>query len=219
METRLTRGEYWLLETVVTSYSPLCFLDAEGYAPPSSIESMYNKPGHGLSREALLDTLVRLHDDGLICFRPSGSDDFLPLTRDDISEAARDPRRGRSEQCLVYGLTALGGETWEAFARPNWDRFILIDWEHEQRSEHLTCANELRIHQYLRGLDTVVYDVDVSSVRVTAIGEWDATYWRKLPQGYQAKVSWVAERPQSGMLERFAFAGFCEMRDRWYRWM
>ena len=40
MQTRLSRGEYWLLETVVEVACPLAFLDASGYGKRSrSLES------------------------------------------------------------------------------------------------------------------------------------------------------------------------------------
>ena len=47
MQSRLSRAEYWLLETVVESACPLTFLDATKYDKPDGIEVMFSKPGHG----------------------------------------------------------------------------------------------------------------------------------------------------------------------------
>jgi len=63
---RLTRGEYWLLETVVQEYCPLCFLNPEAYDTPDGIELMFNKPGHGLSGLDLIETLSRLSAGGTL---------------------------------------------------------------------------------------------------------------------------------------------------------
>ena len=60
MEPRFTRGEYWLLETAVEDQWPVRLLI------DSDLELHVNKTGHGLTREALIETLHRLIASGLI---------------------------------------------------------------------------------------------------------------------------------------------------------
>ena len=63
MDPRFTRGEYWLLETVVERELSVCELIR------SDLELLLNKKGHGLSRASLVETLYRLLDSGLIYAR------------------------------------------------------------------------------------------------------------------------------------------------------
>ncbi|WP_406698838.1 hypothetical protein V5E97_08130 [Singulisphaera sp. Ch08] len=60
MEPRFTRGEYWLLETVVEGGRPVLFLRSPW------IEAIFNKPGHGMDRQSLVEALERLFRMGLI---------------------------------------------------------------------------------------------------------------------------------------------------------
>ncbi len=60
MEPRFTRGEYWLLETVVEGGRPFVYIHAPEF------NQALNKTGHGLDRASLVDTLERLFQNGLI---------------------------------------------------------------------------------------------------------------------------------------------------------
>ena len=50
MEPRFTRGEYWLLETVIECEFEVCAL------VDSNLESFWDKKGHGLTRASLVET-------------------------------------------------------------------------------------------------------------------------------------------------------------------
>ena len=60
MEPRFTRGEYWLLETVVEHEFEVCTLI------DSDLESFCDKKGHGLTRTSLVETFHQLLSSGLI---------------------------------------------------------------------------------------------------------------------------------------------------------
>ena len=55
MEPRFTRGEYWLLETVVEQEWEICALIW------SELEIVLNKKGHGLTRASLVETFHEKH--------------------------------------------------------------------------------------------------------------------------------------------------------------
>ncbi len=83
---RLTRGEYWLLESVVRGGMAIGWLDWPG------LEECLNKPGHGLDRPTLVETLWRLFSDGLIS-----------ASRQDSSGEVSQPDREAIEASLHLG--------------------------------------------------------------------------------------------------------------------
>ena len=117
MEPRLTRGEYWLLETAVKSYYPLRWLDSDDPG------LLFNKPGHGLDRDRLVATLGALFRDELI--EASRNDEWCVLDELQIRNALTEQPPLKNPSCTRYRLTKRGAATWEAFAAPEWDRFIL----------------------------------------------------------------------------------------------
>ena len=60
MEPRFTRGEYWLLETVVERELEVV------RSLPANLNRFLGKKGHGLTRASLVETLHRLLSSGLI---------------------------------------------------------------------------------------------------------------------------------------------------------
>ena len=121
MEPRFTRGEYWILETVVESLFPVSGLI------DSDFEVSLNKKGHGLTRASLVETLHQLISSGLI-YAESEVGGFIS-THQQIERALNE--RGWEVDLIngktimhYYGLTQEGGAQWEAFAAPNWQRYI-----------------------------------------------------------------------------------------------
>jgi hypothetical protein len=218
MEPSLTRGEYWLLQTVVEWACPLCFLDSEGYHDPHSIEQMFNKPGHGLNRDRLIATLEKLFQEGWIMAKIK--DEPVFLTRHQIINALDETSPRQNDSCTYYRLTPKGGEVWEAFATPDWSRFILEDRNDETHAGVITSMIPGRLEKYLRSLNLVQYEVDFDSAQTEEIGPWDATYWKVLPNGHRTRFQWSKEiDPLFGNdLLYLAFCGFCDFRDEWYRW-
>jgi hypothetical protein len=109
-----TRGEYWLLELVVTfRVSVASLLDPD-------IEALYNKPGHGMHRERLMHALESLTKRGLIAFHRTTAAGESPVA--DFGAAFDEPPSCREK--IYYGLTPNGGAQWEAFACPKWEQFV-----------------------------------------------------------------------------------------------
>ena len=219
-QPRLTRGEYWLLETVVDLRVPLHFLEADGYSENSSIELMFNKPGHGLARAQLLECLHDLFHGGLIAVS-TFADEPPWLPTDEQMAAALCAKRS-DKSALYYGLTEKGGAVWETFAVPDWDRFILEDFDNENHTGKVMCATLWRLERYLGyfGLNLLDQTIDSDTVQIQDCGPWQATYWKQLPQGFCARFAcgWTERGINRDQMKWLAFGGLCAFRDGWYRW-
>lgn len=223
MNPRLTRGEYWLLETAVTFRCPMCYLCSEHYREPDGIEWFFNKTGHNLNRSDLVATLAALFQEGLI--EAVRDDEVCQLSDLQIGEALSEKRTLENPNWTCFRLTARGGAVWEDFAAPRWDRFVLDDWiglnkdDHEFRSGSAMCQSERRLQFYLDGVYILEYEIDAQSVEIKECGPWNPTYWKELPHGYEAQFQWKKGPPRPvDRLHQLAFAGFCDYRDSWYRW-
>jgi hypothetical protein len=186
-----------------------------------SLEELFNKPGHGLNQNQLVACLGGLFRNGLIEMSTfSGEQPWAPT--DDQIAAAVVSAKSRDEPSLAYGLTDKGGATWEAFAAPKWDRFILEDFDDDTRTSTVSCAIRLRLERYLNYFKLNLLDQAIApdTVQIQELGEWQATYWKKLPHGFCARfVNTFTERHFSAdKLEWLAFCGLCDFRDGWYRW-
>jgi hypothetical protein len=182
---------------------------------------MFNKPGHCMNREALIDSLIRLRDEGWIEFaRFDCLDSRISLTNDDISDALIERGPAFNPKCIYYGLTGLGGAAWESFARPDWGQFVRETCDTDAKNCVITCLDENRLRQHIEDMNAVTYVLSDEPLNVEPICEWQATYWRFLPSGYRAKVDWSAPRragPQN-RCEWLAFVGYCSRQRGWYRW-
>lgn len=221
-QPRLTRGEYWLLETVVDFRVPLHLLDAEGYSEDRSIESMFNKPGHGLARAQLIECLSELFRGGLIAV--STCAEGLPWLPTDAQVVGALGAKRSDKSALYYGLTEKGGAIWEAFAVPDWNRFIFEDFDNEGHTGRVMCVTRLRLEHYLDcfRLNLLNQTIDSDTVQIQACGPWQATYWKQLPHGFCARFScgWIERTitTNNDKLTSLAFGGLCAFRDGWYRW-
>ncbi|RPI78200.1 MAG: hypothetical protein EHM41_26000 [Chloroflexi bacterium] len=214
-ELRLTRGEYWLLETVVEARIPLCWLDWP------SMEEALNKQGHGLDRSRLLRTLYRLFRSGLIeAHRFHDPEDYFIPSRQEIS-AALDETQSPGQNPMYYGLTGEGGAAWEAFAAPTWQRFIDLSFQPLEASTteigQGICADRGRLERYVDGLSYTGITIDSSTMVWDELIPWQATYWKTLPRGYQVTFHCQrSEEPSSW--DRMPLSYYLVYENRWYSW-
>ena len=218
---RLSRAEYWLLQAAVDCLMPVFFLETEGYPPNSSIEEMFNKPGHGLDRHELLECLDGLFGAGFIEARRDDSEQPFVPTKVQLIEAIAEKRW--TDQALNYGLTAKGGATWEAFAAPDWSHFYAEDYDQEALTGTVTCLDRDRLQQYLDYLKLNLMDeiIAFDTLQIVECGEWQPTYWKQLPSGFRAEFSWAAAPANNEVqsrLQYLAFCGLANFRDGWYQW-
>lgn len=222
MIPRLTRGEYWLLEVSVDGGTPLCwFLSEEELDDDGSplIELRFNKPRHGMDRECLIETLTRMFEEGWL--RATRNEQEIAMNRVQVIRALWE-RTDVLEERTCCWLTELGGQVWEAFAAPSWEEFIeetiLGDEDGEERyTGTITSITKWRAEHYLANLHLMGYEVDAKSIRWEEIGEWEATYWKKLPRGHRAHFRCV-RKDEEVTESRAEFAELCDFRDGWYRW-
>jgi len=215
----LTRAEYWLLETVVEEPCPCSFLDPRHYEQPTGLEEMFNKPGHGLGRDDLIETLARMAEHGWIEALSNGQP--TSLTQPAILQMFTAAPRACDPACAMYRLTPQGGAVWEAFAAPDWSRRVTEELDDDANRGRLTGMEAWRVEKYLRYLGMLQLEVDFPSVQIEEIGPWNATYWKELPRGYCAQFRWnyrESLEANNSDLFRLTFAGFCQFRDDWYRW-
>lgn len=192
MEPRFTRGEYWLLDTVVEFRFPVYNLMA------NNLEEILNKKGHGLTRGALIETLHRLITWGLI-FAKNEVD--APIsTSEDIKRAVDEPRwhLGSSidrRTITRYGLTQEGGTQWEAFAAPDWQKYIDTSLDLPDDPDHsdqvireAICADKAWLERYFKS--KCFYDarhVSLATVAWDYIAPWDVTYWKQLEGAHRVR--------------------------------
>ena len=198
MEPRFTRGEYWLLETAVEYRLPVAVL------MDSDLEVNLNKTGHGLTRDALIETLYRLIASGRISVE--NEVDGVISTHQHIERALNEPIRRvprvDERKRTYYGLTSEGGAQWEAFAAPNWERYIYtsLHWpDHpdgfpdppdgiKRGIEEAICADKSWLESYFKSKCFYsAKDVYLESVEWDYIAPWDVTYWKQLDGAHRVR--------------------------------
>lgn len=219
MEPKLTRGEYWLLETVVEHAVPLCFLDPANYDRPDGIEEMFNKPGHGLDRPQLIEVLTRLIEHGWI---ETGLPGDVAATNPEVLSSALDELRPRfsKQPCTVYRLTKQGGAVWETFAAPRWNMYLKEEHDSNTGEGCVTCSTAWLVERYLRYLELLGDTLNPHSIRIHTFNPWQATYWKTLSQGTQARFCWEGERDPHPEDEshQLLFGGFTQFCGEWCAW-
>ena len=195
MEPRFTRGEYWLLETVVKHEWDICGLIDD------DLELHLNKKGHGLTRTALVETLYRLLSSGLIYAesRVNFSDEATDVisTKEQI-ELVLDERKFWSRvpveerKVTYYGLTQKGGAQWEAFAAPDWQKYIDAGCYYSEGYEYgmwkLICGDKVWLERYFESMCFYNrHEGTLESVERDYIAPWQATYWKQLEEAHRIR--------------------------------
>ena len=255
MEPRFTRGEYWLLETVVESELEVCaLLDSE-------LESFLGKKGHGLTRASLVEMLHRLLSSGLIYAKNEKTgfistkehieralEERVPwdthhvfMTPDgDIEITPDESKPPRTEPVDVrkityYGLTQEGGAQWEAFAAPDWEKYIARSFqtdEDEYEMWELICGDknwrfadkdcldprQNWLEEYIESM--CFYSekkVILESVEWDYVTPWEATYWKQLEGGH--RVRFRCRDSSEGENFKPPLPPYAVYLDRlWYAW-
>lgn len=215
---RLTRGEYWILNSLVEFEFRFFRFAYEG----RDLEEAFNRTSHGLAREQLVDVLLSLLDRQWIQARVERNDDSLlhigRLTRAELEAALDDKvqRKTIGERFTWCGLTKLGGSVWESFAAPKWDRFVCCLSGGELELE-FSGPTEWRVEKYFSYARVLGYDVIPGSERCDTIEPWQATYWKQLPRAHRIRC--VLASPD--LLEvdpREPFPAEVSRLQRWYDW-
>ena len=220
MEPRFTRGEYWLLETVVERELEVCAL------LESDLESFLGKRGHGLTRAALVETLYRLLSIGLI-YAKNEETGFIS-TKEQIELALDEPKSWvgvpvNERKVTYYGLTQEGGAQWEAFAAPDWQKYIEASCHFSDGYEYgmweLICTDKAWLERYFESQcfynpEEVVLD----SVERDYIAPWDATYWKQLKGAYRIRFREPDEREKENFEPTPSFPDMGYFDRLWCAW-
>jgi hypothetical protein len=176
LEPRLTRGEYWLLNNVVVAPCPVSFL------VHNEIKELFNNPGHRLSRQRLVETLCEMSNRGWIeGYRLEGR---ISLTVAEIERGLTERSTEEGTE-LGYQLTALGGAVWEAFAAPDWDRYLHVWTSAEGELNEYFSASRWRVEKYLSLVHHLGILIAPNSIVWDDVAPWGATYWKTLPHGHR----------------------------------
>ena len=242
MEPRLTRGEYWLLETVVKQEFEVCALITR------DLEAFLDKRGHGLTRSALVETLHRLLAAGHIYAKSEAGGSIATQAQIERALAERVPwdthhvfvsadgdvelapdtsKPPRTEpvdvrQLTYYGLTPEGGAHWEAFAAPNWEKYIAArsqarDETDESQTWEVICADADWLEMYIDSLCFYSQiEVSPASIAWDEIAPWQATYWKQLEGAH--RVRFQARNKHEADLEPFPPPDRQDFARVWYAW-
>lgn len=178
--------ELWLLTAAVESFCPLSWLISD------TLEAVFNRPGHGLCRDALITTLLELFNRGDIVAEQSmdGARGHPFCPSHSAIERAFD-----TTMDLDYGLTPQGGRYWESLVHPSWQRFWTFATYPESEVSWLreiVGADAIRTEHAFELLH--VYEAFVpASLKREELRPWQATYWKSLPTGYRVTYQYVPE--------------------------
>ena len=196
MEPRFTRGEYWLLETVVEDKFAI------GALIDSELELHGDKKWHGLTRTSLVETLHRLLASGLIYAKNEATGCIS--THEQIERAVDEMKSTDidsvgKEKLTFYGLTEEGGAQWEAFAAPDWQGYIKVGSQMPDGSEYgiweVICADKDQVESYFKSMYFhSPIEMSLASVEWDYIAPWQATYWKQLDGAYRVQFQARDER-------------------------
>ena len=218
MDPRFTRGEYWVLQNVAEHEFAI------GALMSSDLEFFENKKGHGLTRSALVDTLHRLLVSGLI-YAKSEVDGCL-TTSQQLERALNEPTGHNThideKKITSYGLTQQGGTQWEAFAAPDWQKYIKADFLCPDDSEHgiweLICADKNLLEKYYESFCFYrQLEVSLESVVWDYIAPWEATYWKQLEGAYSVRFH-HQDKSEEEKFERYPPPYTAHFHRGWYSW-
>ena len=202
MGPRFTRGEYWLLETVVEYQLRVCDLIYR------DLELLLNKREHGLTRKSLIETFHRLLSSGLI-YAKNETTGFIS-TYQQIELALDEPKSKDfhpldMEKITYYGLTQEGSAQWEAFAAPDWQKYIDVTSRLADNGKNIIweviCADKAWLEEYFESM--CFYDWaegSLASVEWDYIVPWDATYWKQLDGAHRVQFQERAENEEQDVV-------------------
>lgn len=218
---RLTRGEYWLLESVVELQVPVNLLVYE------VLDQDLNKEAHGMNRGLLIETMFNLLSNGLIELYQSEpfKKTEMPLesTYENIIHGLDEKSDLWKTPKTIYGLTKLGGQVWELFAKPDWNRFM-DEWDIDCAEEGkqkcvIVGSNERLIKNYFSSLNSDSIAVNKETVQWSVLEPFKATYWKTLPKGFKIEFEYTEiDDNEQNMIDYGWVSRFRMPFPNWYYW-
>ena len=200
-------NELWLLDSVIEQRHPMGMLMME------NVEAIFDRPAHGMDRGAMISTLARLFELGLMNATSEERGEFVP-TPDEI-EAALD-----SEFDADYRLTETGGAVWAEVAQPEWGRYVdgvfgdsdedgEFDSIARERVGEFCCTDKAYLEKFMASVHFRGIVPHVPSLKWDTINPWQALYWKELPSAHRVRFCGVfaPEFPEERIPEEFQGMG------------
>jgi hypothetical protein len=176
------RYERWILDVAVEARTPLRALVGP------NVQAYFNRQHHGLEIPGVVEVLRRLLRQGSIGLFQGGGQpisDREAALRDLLhDDHERDPGTG-----AYYGLTSEGGAAWEAFAHPEWSRYIAASFDTEPAEAEVICADPDRLNGYVFS-EYQMFQPLPGTVRRDRVEPWPATYWKGLLLGHRMRYEY-----------------------------
>jgi hypothetical protein len=179
----MNRAEYWLLDLVVEARDRLNVLTHP------EIELITNKGTHGLHFEELAEMLYRLCQQGDITTWAGAREVQLSLAgiKAGLSGEAK----------IFYGLTAQGGDKWEQYSNPNWDRYVDMGFTIDPYEGEIIATTHELVEKSLSYQPAFANLIQNGSEAWDVLSPWQATYWKTLPIGHRVKFAYVPDEKTS----------------------
>lgn len=224
MTLRLSRGEYWLLTNAVEYGLPLRMLTLPEWPQSdphdATIDVVLNKRGHGLAVNELAETLHQmLERDWIVLSRDVRRRSLVHPDREEMRHILDE--RGPFHEGVFYCLTPAGGESWESFARPEWDRYVSCDGESDEDPTitEVVASSEKSLKRYMASVEHET-PIEAGSRIYDELRPWQATYWKTLPTGFRCRYRYQRVEPTPpGTLPSPYFPSTEWLRSRWCPWL
>jgi hypothetical protein len=193
MEYKLSRSEYWILLHVVENGFSLSDLGNED----DYFFGLYAKRGHGLKLFELIEVLSELFNrKWLEAFdfdiqKKIFENKPYYLTKDEIVRYYGELIQNKAliDKDIYYRLTIEGGQAWESFASPQWNKYIVPKIYGSTKAE-VYAVDKYRIINYFDILNHSGGQYDLNSIEFKEVIPWQATYWKELPSGYHVQFEY-----------------------------
>ncbi len=180
---RFSRGEYWVLSAVAPQVMPVSCLGVDE-------EAHFNTESHGLTVLELADTLFSLERAGLVYLALAGARIDIDGP-EAIVKMITGPYPKLTDPSPSCGLTPVGGNQWEAFAKPRWDRYVAREMEDPPGVFVIRSLKRRLLYYYCRLLETAAPCRRLTNIDMAEpirCGPWPVTYWKEFPEGFESTV-------------------------------
>lgn len=201
----LTAQDYWLLDVMVDAIVQVEML----HGSARYLREQWNRSPHHMSQEDVHKRLKQLEQLGCISIREGDR-------RELAGQIDSDAKHSRA---LWASLTSLGGELWEEWAEPDWDRHFYEVWHEHGMSvgRDVLCGeceiystNMYRLNEVLdlgENCWGVTFDTVSARYTVDTLSPYSPTYWKTLQTGLMCRVPFRQE-----------FEGERRSCDRFWKW-
>ena len=183
----MDRHERWILDVAVEARTRLRALVGP------NVEAYFNRQHHGLGTGAVVEVLQGLLRQGAIGVFQAGGE---PVKDGEaaLRDLLHDDHEGNPDAGSYYGLTSLGGATWETFAHPKWSRYIGASFGTGPAEAEVICADPDRLNGYVFSKYQTFHALP-GTIRRDRVEPWPATYWKVLPLGYRMRYEYEPDEP------------------------